>query len=90
MHLFWHSFDLALARFSQRRAPEREGADPVTLFTSVMDRYAGAWATDVMAVLVLTSVLAAQIAFHNAINRYSFTLAKDGLMPAALGHAHPR
>jgi hypothetical protein len=30
VHLFWHSFDLALARFSQRRAPEREGADPVT------------------------------------------------------------
>ncbi|MEZ0491140.1 APC family permease [Kineococcus sp. TBRC 1896] len=66
------------------------GADPVTLFTSVMDRYAGAWATDVMAVLVLTSVLAAQIAFHNAINRYSFTLARDGLLPAALAHAHPR
>jgi hypothetical protein len=29
-HLFWHSFDLALTRFSGRRAPEREGADPVT------------------------------------------------------------
>jgi Family of unknown function (DUF5996) len=30
VHLFWHSFDLAVARFSGRRAPEREGADPVT------------------------------------------------------------
>ena len=30
VHLFWHSFDLALARFSGRLAPEREGADPVT------------------------------------------------------------
>jgi hypothetical protein len=30
VHLFWHSFNLALARFSQRRAPERDGADPVT------------------------------------------------------------
>lgn len=30
VHLFWHSFDLALARFSGRRAPERDGADPVT------------------------------------------------------------
>lgn len=30
VHLFWHSFDLALARFSGRQAPEREGADPVT------------------------------------------------------------
>jgi hypothetical protein len=26
VHLFWHSFDLAHARFSGRRAPQREGA----------------------------------------------------------------
>ncbi|MDP9365485.1 MAG: DUF5996 family protein [Chloroflexota bacterium] len=30
VHLFWHSFDLALTRFSGRRAPERAGVDPVT------------------------------------------------------------
>ena len=30
VQLFWHSFDLALNRFSSRRAPEREGADRVT------------------------------------------------------------
>jgi hypothetical protein len=30
VHLFWHSFDLALTRFSGRRAPEMPGADRVT------------------------------------------------------------
>lgn len=30
VHLFWHSFDLAHARYSGRRAPVIEGADPVT------------------------------------------------------------
>lgn len=30
VHLFWHSFDLAVTRFSGRRAPEREGADRIT------------------------------------------------------------
>jgi hypothetical protein len=30
VHLFWHSFDLAVTRFSGRSAPEREGADKVT------------------------------------------------------------
>ena len=30
VHLFWHSFDLALARYSGRPAPLRPGADPVT------------------------------------------------------------
>jgi Family of unknown function (DUF5996) len=30
VHFFWGSFDLAVTRFSGRRAPEREGADYVT------------------------------------------------------------
>src|SRR4029077_16255284 len=30
VHFFWGSFDLAVTRFSGRRAPLREGADPVT------------------------------------------------------------
>jgi hypothetical protein len=31
IHFFWGSFDLALTFFSGRRAPERPGADPVTM-----------------------------------------------------------
>jgi Family of unknown function (DUF5996) len=30
VHFFWGSFDMAVTRFSGRRAPEREGADPIT------------------------------------------------------------
>ncbi len=30
VHFFWGSFDLAVTRFSGRKAPERPGADPVT------------------------------------------------------------
>ena len=30
VHFFWGSFDLAVSRFSGRRAPEREGADQIT------------------------------------------------------------
>ena len=30
VHFFWGSFDLAVTRFSGRRAPEREGADMIT------------------------------------------------------------
>ena len=30
VHFFWGSFDLAVSRFSGRRAPEREGADSIT------------------------------------------------------------
>ena len=30
VHFFWGSFDLAVSRFSGRRAPQREGADSIT------------------------------------------------------------
>lgn len=30
IHFFWGSFDMAVTRFSGRRAPERKGADPIT------------------------------------------------------------
>jgi hypothetical protein len=30
VHFFWGSFDLAVTRFSGRKAPERAGADPIT------------------------------------------------------------
>jgi hypothetical protein len=30
VHIFWHSFDLAVTRFSGRRVPARETRDPVT------------------------------------------------------------
>src|SRR3982751_2931797 len=30
VHFFWGSFDLAVTRFSGRRAPDREGADALT------------------------------------------------------------
>jgi hypothetical protein len=30
VHFFWGSFDLAVTRFSGRRAPVRPGADPIT------------------------------------------------------------
>jgi len=30
VHFFWGSFDIAVTRFSGKRAPERQGADPIT------------------------------------------------------------
>lgn len=30
VHFYWGSFDLAVTRFSGKRAPERDGADPIT------------------------------------------------------------
>lgn len=52
--------------------------------------YLGGWAELVMYVLILTSVYASQLAFHNAINRYTFSLARDGVLPRRLGLTDPK
>ncbi|WP_114856246.1 APC family permease [Brachybacterium sp. YJGR34] len=44
---------------------------------------------DVTQVLVVTSMFACMLGFHNIVSRYLFTLGRRGVLPAALGAAHP-
>lgn len=66
------------------------GGDIAGLFFSAIETYVGGWASDVMYVLIVTSAFASQVAFHNAINRYTYSLARDGVLPSALDRTHPR
>ncbi|MCD2190554.1 APC family permease [Actinomycetospora soli] len=45
---------------------------------------------DVMQVLLLTSLFAALLAFHNAIARYLYSLGRQGVLPRGLARTHPR
>lgn len=54
-----------------------------------MQQYIGDWGVALMYVLIVTSVFASQLAFHNAINRYTLSLSRDGVLPARLGALHP-
>lgn len=48
VHMFWHSFDLAVTRFSGRKAPAMEGADSVTKEAYSHEVIsAGFWAGDI-------------------------------------------
>ena len=58
--------------------------DPAGLFFTAMRLYVGPWAEVVMYLLIVTSIYAGQLAFHHAINRYTFSLARDGILPRAL------
>ncbi|MBU8547670.1 APC family permease [Streptomyces rochei] len=64
--------------------------DPVGLFFTATTEYVGGWAADLMHVFIVTSIIASQLAFHNAINRYGFSLAREGVLPEALGRVHPK
>nr|WP_206323957.1 APC family permease [Streptomyces sp. HNM0574] len=49
------------------------------------ERLVGAWASDTMHALLVTSAFAATLAFHNAAARYFYALGREGLLPRRLG-----
>ncbi|MCZ9340558.1 APC family permease, partial [Streptomyces sp. TRM76130] len=58
-------------------------ADPTGLVFTVTARYTTGAVSDVMQILLLTSLFAALLAFHNAIARYLFSLGRQGRVPSA-------
>ncbi len=56
--------------------------DPAALFFISMGTYVGDLGVSLLFLLIVTSLYAGQLAFHNAINRYGYALARDGILPA--------
>lgn len=51
--------------------------------------YLGDLGRDVVNVLLLTSLFACVLSFHNVVARYQYVLARKGLLPSRLGEVHP-
>jgi amino acid transporter len=62
--------------------------DPAAFMFILSERYVGVWHSQVMGLLLITSVFAALLAFHNAAARYFYVLGREGLLPAHLGQTH--
>lgn len=75
-------------------AVQRATLDPGTMLTDTATAVLGAFGGDLVEVLLVTSVFAAALAFHNVIARYLFTLADESsevaVLPAGLARAHHR
>ena len=78
----------AVMAFGVEEAQQVAQNDPTGMFFAMADRYAGAWAVDAMRVLIVTSTLAAILAFHNATSRYLFALGRERVLPPALATTH--
>jgi amino acid transporter len=63
-------------------------ADPALFIFILSDQYAGSGLTTVISLLLISSVFAALLAFHNAAARYFYVLGREGLLPAGLGRTH--
>jgi len=60
------------------------------LYFRLMTRFVGGWASGLLGLMVLTSLVAAVLATHNAAARYLFALGREGLLPRSLGRMHLR
>lgn len=76
--------------FGDGKVVEAAATDPGGMFFAAITTYVGTWAADLMHLLIITSILASLLAFHNAINRYGLALAEEGVLPPAFGRLHPR
>lgn len=63
-------------------------ADPTTFIFVLSDTFVGWQLTWVMSLLLISSVFAALLAFHNAAARYFYVLGREGLLPGGLGQTH--
>jgi amino acid transporter len=69
---------------------EAAAKNPGGLFFAAGAQYVGSGFSDVMQVLLITSMFAVLLAFHNTLARYLFAIGRAGLLPAALGRTHGR
>ncbi len=72
------------------RLVESAQKDLGNLFFMLTGRYVGSVATEVLQVLVCTSLFAATLALHNGASRYLFALGREHVLPPALGRIHAK
>jgi amino acid transporter len=65
-------------------------ADPGNMIVTTITNVLGTAGGDVAQVLLMTSLFAAILSFHNVLARYFFALGNSGALPAACGRSHPR
>nr|WP_189082027.1 APC family permease [Mangrovihabitans endophyticus] len=67
------------------QAVARAGEEGPDLFFNEAAATVGGWALDLGHILFLTSLIAAMIAFHNIIARYTYALGREGVLPKLFG-----
>ncbi|MEE6170286.1 MULTISPECIES: APC family permease [unclassified Mycolicibacterium] len=81
---------IAVQAYGPDAAQNAAQTNPAEMYFIATQRYVGEWARTLMEVLILTSIIASLLAFHNAITRYGFALAREGILPTSYSKLHPR
>jgi len=80
----------AISAYGVNDAQSAAQANPDNFIFDANTQYVGQSATDIMGILVMTSLFAAFLAFHCNTARYHVALARDGLLPRAVSRIHPK
>jgi amino acid transporter len=65
-------------------------ADPTAMMPAALLNYIGAFANQVISILLVTSFFASGLSLQNILSRYTHSLAVDGIFPRALAAVHPK
>lgn len=79
---------IVIQAFGDAQVQAAIAENPAAFFFTAMGQYVGDWGVSAMFILIVSSIFAGQLAFHNAINRYSYALARDGILPAFFGRTN--
>ncbi|MEE3849719.1 APC family permease [Gordonia sp. LSe1-13] len=83
------SWAVVLAFGSDNVATEAQ-SDTADLTFIATSEFLGSVAADILMVMLVTSLFAALLAFHNAIARYTFALSRNGFAPQRFMSVHSR
>jgi|APMI01.1.fsa_nt_gi amino acid transporter len=64
--------------------------NPVEFVFAANTQFVGEWSTVIMRILVVTSLIAVLLAFHNTLSRYLFSLGRARFLSSRLGRTHRR
>jgi amino acid transporter len=64
--------------------------DYAGMFPNAVRDYVGLWATDVVRVLLCSSIFACLLSVQNILARYTYSLGVDHVLPGRLGGVHPK
>jgi amino acid transporter len=79
-----------ISAYGDKGVLERAETSSATMFLDAARQYIGVWGFEVMQYLLIGSVFAGILSFHNVIARYIFSLANTDAMPAKAGLSHPK
>lgn len=88
MCLYAVSVWMIITAYGPDAALAQAAKDPGNMWFLMTERIVGPWAANTMGFLMITSLLAALISFHNTISRYFFSLAREGVIWKGLARTH--